>query len=81
MRDPKRISKIMNLIKTIWKMNPDLRLGQLLDNIIDHENGPELFEIEDNVLFDKLQKKYLKGNDEEIDKKLDEILKGLNGNG
>lgn len=32
MRDPKRIPKVLKLIKKIWEDNPDLRLCQLLLN-------------------------------------------------
>jgi len=32
MRDPKRIDRILRLIKKIWKKHPDYRLGQLLSN-------------------------------------------------
>lgn len=32
-RDPKRIGRILKLISTIWKENPDFRLGQLLVNL------------------------------------------------
>jgi len=35
MRDPERINRIINLIKRIWKKNPDLRLCQLIENCFD----------------------------------------------
>jgi len=34
MRDPKRIKQILDLIEKIWKKNPDLRLNQLIYNIV-----------------------------------------------
>ena len=79
MRDPKRISKMMELIKTIWRMNPDLRLGQMLGNITNDLSV--LYYMEDDELFDRLQKTYLKNKDDEIDNKLNEIMKGFNKNG
>lgn len=33
MRDPKRIESILTKLKTIWEANPDMRLGQLLENL------------------------------------------------
>jgi len=37
MRDPDRIPKILNEIKEVWEMNPDLRLGQLIGKLgIEH---------------------------------------------
>lgn len=79
MRDPKRISKMIELIKTIWRMNPDLRLGQMLGNITNDLSA--LYYMEDDELFDRLQKTYLKNKDDEIDNKLNEIMKGFNKNG
>lgn len=32
MRNPDRIDKILNQIKTFWKAHPDLRLAQLISN-------------------------------------------------
>lgn len=32
MRDRDRIERILNMIATLWKRNPDMRLGQLLYN-------------------------------------------------
>jgi uncharacterized protein YihD (DUF1040 family) len=33
MRDPKRIPKILKRLEKIWNKNPDLRLGQLTQNV------------------------------------------------
>lgn len=33
-RDPKRIKRILSLIGDIWEENPDLRLLQLLENVL-----------------------------------------------
>ena len=46
MRDPKRIDKILNLIKEIWTKYPDWRLGQLLCNTTFIEDN--IFYMEDD---------------------------------
>jgi uncharacterized protein YihD (DUF1040 family) len=33
MRDPKRIDRILELLGTYWHANPDLRLGQIVENM------------------------------------------------
>ena len=33
MRDPKRIPKILQKLQKIWEASPDLRLGQLIENV------------------------------------------------
>ena len=61
MRNPKRIDKIVKLIKKIWKKNPDLRLTQLISNCFDIN---DLYYIEDDILENKLKEYYLKNKDE-----------------
>ena len=55
MRDPERISKILERIKALWIKNPDLRLGQLICNVISPQY---LYEIDDKVLITTLEKIY-----------------------
>jgi len=52
MRDPNRIKEILNRLANAWRMNPDLRLGQLISNALpDHyNNDPFLIEDEDLIL-------------------------------
>ena len=57
MRDPNRIDKVLNEIKEIWKKYPDLRLGQLLCNVL---RDPALYYVEDNDLVEYI-KAYYKG--------------------
>lgn len=57
MRDPKRINKILNLIKQIWKNNPDLRLCQLIGNCF---AAGDNYYIEDDCLEKSLKKCYKK---------------------
>ena len=44
MRDPKRIDKILNIIKKVWDKAPDLRLMQLLGNAHGLRDDPYFFE-------------------------------------
>lgn len=55
MRDINRIDRILNEIGTIWKQYPDLRLGQLILNVI---NDPALYYIEDEELVELLKQTY-----------------------
>ena len=61
MRDINRIDKILEEIKLIWKNVPDLRLGQLLLNVL---QDPALYYVEDDQLIDYLKKFYIR--EEEI---------------
>jgi len=55
MRDPKRIPEILNELKKAWEKYPDLRLGQLIDNIVTRTPCP-LFYIEDEDLVKRIKK-------------------------
>lgn len=51
MRDPKRIERIISLLKQLWEAYPDQRLGQLLINVVCTEMSEDLmFTIEDDVM-------------------------------
>lgn len=55
MRDPKRIDKMILMLKEIWFMNPALRMGQLMDNLSDYAEAQDkiaIFYLED----DKMEK-------------------------
>lgn len=54
MKDPKRISKILKIISKIWHKYPNLRLGQLLENV--YRSG--LYYVEDKTLIKNLQTYY-----------------------
>jgi len=57
MRDPARIEPILNLIRTAWELNPDMRLGQLIVNIVrPKESCPEVFYVEDDELVRRVGK-------------------------
>jgi hypothetical protein len=47
MRDPKRIDRILDKVKTLWKSYPDQRLLQLFDNYLTSQFDGDLFFVED----------------------------------
>lgn len=49
-RDPERISKILSLLEKGWRKNPDLRLGQIFENLKRYMRKEDLFYIEDEVI-------------------------------
>lgn len=58
MRDPNRISKILDSIKKIWEKYPDMRLGQLICNVL---RDPTLYYVEDDELVEFLNAYYGEG--------------------
>ena len=56
MRDPNRIEIVLNEIKEIWKKHPDLRLCQLLLNLVANPNS--LYYVEDDILIKGLKDLY-----------------------
>lgn len=55
MRDINRIDLILDRLKTLWKKYPDLRLGQLILNVL---QDPVLYYVEDEELIEALEKAY-----------------------
>ena len=55
MRDPKRIDVILQEISDIWHKYPDMRLGQLIGNVLE---GPSLYYVEDSSLVKALKDMY-----------------------
>lgn len=55
MRDPKRIDVILQEISNIWHKYPDMRLGQLIGNVLE---GPSLYYVEDDSLVKALKDMY-----------------------
>ena len=48
MRDPARIDRMVEMLRLLWHAQPDLRLGQLLVNVIrPGEPCPRIFYAED----------------------------------
>jgi len=52
-RDPARIDTILNVLREYWSKNPDLRLGQILENISSRSSKPTFY-LEDDILLDQL---------------------------
>lgn len=53
MKDSNRIDRIVEILRSKWKANPDQRLGQLLENVARHTlhyQGHDLFYIEDDQM-------------------------------
>lgn len=48
-RNPERIAEILDLLKIYWNKNPDLRLGQILENIADIFNKT-CYYMEDDIV-------------------------------
>ena len=58
MRDPNRISEMLNLIGQVWMLSPDLRLCQLLSVAAaygEQHSSSDLFYIEDDTMIKKLR--------------------------
>ncbi len=49
-RDPERIDRVLDAVRTAWKAAPDLRLTQLLTNTTGCETSAEFYNVEDDVL-------------------------------
>ncbi len=50
-RDKAYVNDMLNVIGNVWKLNPELRLGQLLHNaILERPDENHLYKIEDDDL-------------------------------
>ena len=53
-RDPKRIVGLLKILETIWRKDPDMRLGQLIANATRYSRPsfvcPEIFHLEDDAM-------------------------------
>ena len=54
MRSSGRIPEILDELRKTWEKCPDLRLGQLIDNIVTRSPSP-LFYIEDEDMIRRIQ--------------------------
>ena len=64
MRDPNRIKLLLEKLEKVWMKSPDLRFGQLLENLIsdrDH-NSCCIFYLEDEMLENELDKEFAKNS-------------------
>ena len=55
MRDPNRIGRTLELVRAYWLLYPDLRLGQLVDNVASVLCLPTFY-MEDDKLMEFLTK-------------------------
>lgn len=53
MRDPARIEEVLELLREVWTLEPDLRLGQLIYNAarIGEPGLSDVFSIEDSSIY------------------------------
>jgi hypothetical protein len=73
-RDPRRIKRICELLQSIWEQEPDLRLGQLLENL---SRFNDLFPFSaPNFIAKKYGYMHTWAQEDDVtEKKLEEILK------
>lgn len=59
MRNPERIKPILQKLETLWREQPDLRLGQLIYNLCynEEEKTDKTFFMEDDKILDKIEQK------------------------
>jgi hypothetical protein len=63
MRAPARIDQMLALLREVWTRSPDLRLGQLLVNVVSpKEPCSEVYVIEDTVLARRHQRLLKQGH-------------------
>jgi len=55
MRDINRIDRMLKLLKELWLLTPDQRLGQLIDNIVIVNRGADTFNIEDDIMEEQIK--------------------------
>lgn len=55
MRNPDRINRVLNTISKVWEKYPDLRLGQLIINVIPED---KIYNVEDDILESKIKERY-----------------------
>lgn len=55
MRDPKRIPYILELLEKGWSQMPDIRFGQLIENLKRYIGVHDLFYIEDEQMVEYIK--------------------------
>jgi uncharacterized protein YihD (DUF1040 family) len=64
MRNPKRIPNILERLRKVWEAQPDLRLGQLIENVFNKYIGPDdkhnwcMYQLEDKKFIEEIEKFY-----------------------
>jgi hypothetical protein len=54
MRDPNRIRPLIDALERVWRTNPDLRFGQIMDILIAGLDGMHFY-VEDDVWQQRLE--------------------------
>lgn len=55
MRDKERIKPLLERLEVVWKEHPDLRLGQLILNVV---RDPALYYLEDEEIINSIEEFY-----------------------
>jgi len=55
MRDPNRIDEVLEALREYWVAHPDMRLGQILVNLIRAKFAADIFYVEDDTLLERLK--------------------------
>lgn len=65
MRDVTRIEPMLEELKSVWEQYPDLRLGQLICDIVPED---KLYYVEDDMMLEQIKKwkKYREDNQTEM---------------
>ena len=58
MRDINRIDKIIDVLRDIWKLVPDWRFGQVIENFKRDANLYDMFYVEDDDILEILESYY-----------------------
>jgi len=53
MRNPERIPKVIETIRKYWEKHPDLRLGQIIGNVLEAER--DAYYLEDDELMKRIK--------------------------
>lgn len=55
MRDPNRIKELLALFEAGWKKVPDLRFGQIIENLKRYIGKEDIFYLEDDIMLDHIK--------------------------
>jgi hypothetical protein len=59
MRNPDRMYPMLEMLLSLWQKYPDMRLGQLIENVAGHKNM--IWNMDDNEMYDKMEEIYKRG--------------------
>lgn len=55
MRDPNRIQEVLAVVERMWRLYPDWRLGQLLENVAAWAEQP-MWDLEEDALVAEIER-------------------------